>query len=62
VASEDRWLENEIVQMHLLISDAVYQDTRKRYSYEEYERAIRHLVSFAQRRPTIVMDEIARAR
>lgn len=61
-AAEDRWLENEIIRTHTLIRDAVQQDTRKLHSYEEYERAIAHLLAFAQRRPVFVTDEIARSR
>ena len=29
---------------------------------EEYELAIAHLISFAQRRPAFVLDEVAKAR
>jgi spore coat protein CotH len=62
VASEGRWLENEIIQMHMVINDAVYQDPLKPFAYEEYSRHINYLLWFAQRRPVVVMDEVARSR
>jgi spore coat protein CotH len=61
-AAEDRWLETEIYQMHELIRDAALTDTAKRGSNEDYERAVTHLISFAQRRPAFVLDEVAKAR
>ena len=61
-AAQGRWLESEILQSHLLIRDAAYEDGSKPSSNEEYERAIAHLTSFAQRRPAFVLDEVAKAR
>jgi spore coat protein CotH len=61
-AAQDRWLETEILSAHQLIQDAVMQDTTKRFTNEEYEQAIGHLVAFAQRRPAFVMGEVAKAR
>jgi spore coat protein H len=61
-AAQDRWLEAEIQQSHLLIRDAAYADGNKPWSNEEYELAIAHLMSFAQRRPAFVLDEIAKSR
>ncbi len=61
-AAQDRWLEAEMLWTHQLIRDAVFEDTTKRFSNEEYERAIGHLVAFAQRRPAFVADEVAKAR
>ena len=61
-AAQDRWLEAEIQQSHLLIRDAAYEDVSKPSSNEEYEHAIAHLMSFAQRRPAFVLDEISRSR
>jgi spore coat protein CotH len=61
-AAQDRWLETEILSAHQLIRDAVLQDTTKRFTNEEYEQAIAHLLAFAQRRPAFVMGEVARAR
>jgi spore coat protein H len=62
VASADRWMETEILRVHALIRDAVHEDTRKLYSNEEYEHAIGHLLSFAQRRPAFVTGEVAKVR
>ena len=61
-ASEDRWLETEIYQAHLLIRDAAHEDPVKPFSNDDYEAAIAHLITFAQRRPAFVVDEVARAR
>lgn len=61
-AAEDRWLEAEIYQTHQLIRDAALADTAKPASNEEYELAVAHLMSFAQRRPAFVLDEVAKAR
>lgn len=61
-AAQDQWLEAEILQASLLIRDAVYQDGSKLSSNEEYESAIAHLTSFAQRRPAFVLDEVAKSR
>jgi len=61
-ASQDRWLEWEIYRSHELVRDAAYQDTARPFSVEEYEAAIAHLMSFAQRRPAFVLDEVAKAR
>jgi spore coat protein CotH len=61
-AAEDRWLETEIYQTHQLIRDAASTDVRKLGSNEEYELAVAHLMSFAQRRPAFVLDEVAKAR
>jgi spore coat protein CotH len=61
-ASQDRWLEGEIVQAHQLIRDAVYEDSTKVSTNDEFEIAIAHLMSFAQRRSAFVLDEVAKAR
>ncbi|HET9467782.1 MAG TPA: CotH kinase family protein [Vicinamibacterales bacterium] len=61
-ASEDRWLETEIYEAHLLIRDAAHEDAAKPFSNDDYEAAIAHLMTFAQRRPAFVLDEVARAR
>lgn len=61
-AAENQWLETEIIRVDMLIRNAVNEDPRKLYSYEEYERAISHLLLFAQRRPAFVMDEVAKSR
>jgi spore coat protein CotH len=59
-AAEERWLETEILWTHQIIRDAVMQDTTKRFSNEEYEQAVGHLLAFAQRRPAFVAGEVAR--
>jgi spore coat protein CotH len=61
-AAQDRWLETEILWGHQVIRDAVVQDTNKRFSNEEYEQAIGHLLAFAERRPAFVAGEVAKAR
>ena len=61
-AAEDRWLEAEILWTHQLIRDAVNEDTMKRFSNEEYEQAIGHLLAFAQQRPAFIASEVAKAR
>lgn len=61
-AAQDRWLEAEIAQAHQLIRGAANEDQGKRFTNEEYELAIAHLMSFAQRRPAFVLDEVAKAR
>jgi spore coat protein CotH len=61
-ATQDRWLETEIVQAHQLIRDAAYADGAKLGTNEDYERAIAHLMLFAQRRPAFVLDEVGKAR
>jgi len=61
-AAQDRWLETEIEQAHQLIREAAYEDGAKRWTNEEYDLAIAHLMSFAQRRPAFVMDEVGKAR
>jgi spore coat protein H len=61
-AAQDRWLETEIYQAHQLIREAAYEDGGKRWTNEEYELSIAHLMSFAQRRPVFVLDEVGKAR
>ena len=61
-AAQGRWLESEVLQSHLLIRDAAYEDVFKPSSNEEYESAIAHLMSFSQRRPAFVLDAVAKAR
>ena len=61
-AAQDRWLEAEIFWTDQLIRDAVIADTTKRFSNEEYEQAIGHLLAFAQLRPAFIASEVAKAR
>src|SRR5687767_1914936 len=61
-AAQDRWLEAEIDQAYQLIRDAVYQDSTKPSSNEDYEAAVAHLMSFAKQRPAFVLNAVANAR
>jgi spore coat protein CotH len=61
-AADDRWLESEIARAHQLIRDAALEDAAKPFSNAEYELAVRHLMSFAQRRPAFVLGEVAKSR
>ena len=61
-AAENRWLENQVLRAHMLISDVVRQEPPVRYSYEEFERAIAHVLNFARRRPARVEEEAVKAR
>jgi spore coat protein CotH len=61
-AAQDRWLEAEIDQAYQLIRDAVYEDSAKPSSNEDYEAAVAHLMSFARQRPAFVLNEVANAR
>ena len=61
-ASEDGWLETQIVRADLLIRDSVYEDTSKLFSNESYDQDMAHLMEFAKRRPAFVLKEVAKAR
>ena len=61
-AARDRWLETEIAAAHQLIREAAYEDVAKRWTNEEYELAVSHLLSFAQQRPAFVLNEVGKAR
>lgn len=61
-AAEDRWLEGEITRVSALIQDAVYEDTSKKFSNDEYDQGIAYLLEFAKRRPAYVLKEVAKAR
>jgi len=61
-ATQDRWLETEILRARSLIFDAAREDASKPFSNEELDEATAHLVSFAQRRPAFVRAEVAKAR
>ena len=61
-ASQDRWLEWEIYRSYELVREAARQDAAKPFSNDEYESAVTHLMTFAQRRPAIVLEEVAKAR
>lgn len=61
-AAQDRWLEWEIYRAYELVRDAAHEDSAKPFSNEEYELAVAHLMSFAQRRSAFVLEEVAKAR
>lgn len=61
-AAEDGWLEGEITRVSALIRDAVYEDTVKKFSNDEYEQGVAYLLEFAKLRPIHVLNEVARAR
>ena len=61
-AAQDRWLEWEIYRAHELVRDAAHEDAAKPFSKEEYELAVAHLMTFAQRRSAFVLEEVAKAR
>jgi hypothetical protein len=60
--TESGWLADEIERLVGLISAAVFEDTRKQFSNEEYLNAINFLRDFAANRTTYVLEEIARLR
>jgi spore coat protein CotH len=61
-AAHDRWLEAEIHSAHQLIQAAAHEDTAKRFTNEEYELAIAHLLTFARLRSAFVLNEVGKAR
>ena len=62
VASQNGWLEQEIVTRADLIRDAAYADNRKGHTNEEFEEAMAFLQTFARNRPGIVLAEVERLR
>jgi hypothetical protein len=60
VASQNGWLEQEIVARADLIRAAAYADSRKSHSNEEFEGEIGFLQTFARVRPGIVLAEVER--
>jgi spore coat protein CotH len=62
VASQNGWLEQEIVTRADLIRDAAYADSRKDYTNEEFEGGIAYLQTFAHARPGVVVAEVERLR
>jgi spore coat protein H len=61
-ASDEHWLTDEIRRMSALTKDAVYEDTAKAFSNEDYDQSVVFLTEFAKRRPVFVLDEVAKAR
>jgi hypothetical protein len=62
VASQNGWLEHEIVTRANLIRDAAHADGRKDHTNEEFEGGIGFLQTFARTRPDIVRAEVERLR
>ncbi len=60
VASENGWLEHEVVTRADLIRAAAYADSRKSYTNEEFEGGIAFLQTFARTRPGVVLAEVER--
>lgn len=60
VASENGWLEHEVVTRADLIRAAAYTDSRKSYTNEEFEGGIAFLQTFARTRPGVVLAEVER--
>ena len=60
LASEENWLDNEIVRLAALVESAVAEDGRKPFTTEAFFESIDMLRDFARRRPTIVREQIAR--
>lgn len=61
-AAEEGWLEAEITRAAALIAESVRADTRKPFSTEEFEGAIRLLQEFARTRSNFVLREIDKLR
>jgi hypothetical protein len=58
VASQNGWLEHEVVTRADLIRAAAYADSRKSYTNEEFEGGIAFLQTFARTRPGVVLAEV----
>ena len=61
-AAEDGWLEAEIIRAAAQIRDAVYEDPVKLFSNEAFDEAVTFMREFARRRPSFVLEAVARAR
>jgi hypothetical protein len=62
LAAEDGWLDTQVAARASVIRDAVYQDSRKSFTNEEFESEVAFLRNFARQRPAIVLAEVARLR
>ena len=60
--AEENWLESEINRIVALIDTAVRGDTKKQFPNEEFDSQVGFLREFAQVRPPLLIDEIARLR
>jgi spore coat protein H len=57
-ATEDDWLQREVIATASLVRDAVYQDVHKPYSNERFEEEVAFLEGFARIRSTNVLAAI----
>jgi spore coat protein H len=60
--AKESWLEGEIIRIAALITREVREDTRKRFSTDEFLEALEYMKDFARRRSAFVLDEVAKAR
>src|SRR5262245_15629271 len=56
------WLETEILREYQQIQSAARSDTFKPYTNDEFEQAVKDLLTFARERSTAVKDEVHRFR
>jgi hypothetical protein len=61
-ATDDDWLQREVIATAALVREAVHQDVRKPYSNERFEEEVRFLEGFARIRSTIVLAAVAEQR
>lgn len=62
VAAADGFLAAEIERLTALIFDAARADTRKQFSNQRFDEAVEFMRQFAARRPSLVLDDVARLR
>lgn len=58
ISQEDDWLENLIGQTDALLAAAARADRRKPFTDDEHEASVLSLIEFAQRRPSLVREQI----
>jgi spore coat protein CotH len=58
-ATEDDWLQREVIATAALVRDAAYEDVRKPFTNEQFEAEVTFLEGFARIRSTIVLAAIA---
>ena len=61
-ASEDDWMEREILRAGALVAPHVREDVRKPFSSEEFDQAIELLVDWVRKRPQFVLKEVQKVR
>jgi spore coat protein CotH len=61
-AADGGWLENEVRRNASLITDAVVADTKKQFSVDAFLQGVDFLIQFAQQRPGLVLQEVAKSR